>query len=118
MKKQRRALRSNIMNASFARAPWGPIPKPALRALKDLAEGYAFSLGLRDLQLSGLAQLGRTANSLFFRPTCASSSPSNFTSLCWCELLSACVAPNSPEVNSMRVFLLPRHWPGQTLSRT
>jgi hypothetical protein len=38
------------LNASFARAIWGPLPKPALRALKDLTEAYALSITLGDLQ--------------------------------------------------------------------
>ena len=107
-----------LLNSRFARVLRGPLPKPALHTLKDLTERYALSKTLGDPQFSGLDQLGGTAYlSIFFRPTCASSSPSNFTSLCWCELLSACLAPHSPEVNSVRVFLLPRHLPSQTLSR-
>ncbi len=107
-----------LSNARFARAVWGPLPKAALRTLKDLTERYALSITLRDLQFSGLDQPDGTAYLCpFFRPTCTSSSPSDFTSLCWCELLSACLAPNSPEANSVRVFLLPGHWPAQTLSR-
>ena len=40
-----------LSNARFARALWGPLPKPALRALKDLTERYALSITSGDLQL-------------------------------------------------------------------
>ncbi len=40
-----------LLNARFARALWGPLPKPALRALKDLTERYALSIIRGDLQL-------------------------------------------------------------------
>jgi hypothetical protein len=39
-----------LLNARCARAIWGPFPKPALRALKDLTERYALSITLGDLQ--------------------------------------------------------------------
>jgi hypothetical protein len=49
-KRRDEGRRVSLLNSRFARAIWGPLPKPALRALKDLTERYALSITLGDLQ--------------------------------------------------------------------
>ena len=49
-KRRKEERRVFTLNARFACAIWGPLPKVALHALKDLTERYALSITLGDLQ--------------------------------------------------------------------